>query len=67
ELAIVSTAQGFSEALSQVEVTPTKRDHSRVADLHEAYLDSLKPIETPGDVKMEDVVKHVDAATDDHA
>jgi acetolactate synthase-1/2/3 large subunit len=67
ELAIVSTAQGFAEALSQVDVAPMKRDQDRVGKLHEAYLSSLTPIETPGDVKMEEVVKHVDASTDDRA
>ena len=58
EQAVVATAEAFAKALAALKA-PDGGASSRVAGLHRAYLDSLTPLETPGAVKMEQVVTHV--------
>lgn len=67
DLAIVSTTSNFAAALDQLTPTVQSGIAARTSALHQAYLDSLTPLPTPGDVQMEAVVKHVDAVLPDDA
>lgn len=60
DLPIVADGTSFAQALAGMP-PPKTADRSRVAALHAAYLDSLTPAETPGQVKLEQVLIHVDA------
>lgn len=59
--AIVSDTGAFALALKDVDLGQAHRDPARTEALHNAYLDSLVPLETPGAVKMEQVLAHVTA------
>jgi len=67
ELGLVSTTANFAAALGSIAGSLAGRDAGPMTALHDAYLKSLEPLETPGDVKMEQVVRHVDSALGDDA
>lgn len=59
DLAIVASTSAFAAALDQVELSGARLDPTRTAALNKGYRDSLVPLPTPGDVRMEDVLAHV--------
>lgn len=59
DLSIVSDTAAFAAALKNLKLDNPRREPSRTAALHQAYLDSLVPLETPGAVKMEQILAHV--------
>ncbi len=67
EVGVVSTTSDFAAALGAIASDTRGRNGDQVTALHDAYLKSLSPVETPGDVKMEQVVRHVDGTLGDDA
>jgi acetolactate synthase-1/2/3 large subunit len=59
DLGIVSTAANFAEALRGINAMAKPTWGQRTADLHAAVLASWKPVPTPGDVKLEEVMRTV--------
>lgn len=59
DLALVSSTAAFAMALGSVELSNPRLDWARTADLNKGYRDSLTPLPTPGDVRMEEVLAHV--------
>lgn len=56
-LPIVSTAQAFAEALATLDVAAKPEWAERTAMLNRAYLETLAPLGTPGDVQLDAVIK----------
>lgn len=61
DLSIVAATSAFAAALQDVEVAQLATNAKRTADLNQGYRDSLTPLPTPGDVRMEEVLSHVAA------
>ncbi len=64
---IVAAAESFARALGRLKPPPKRRWERRRRDLRAAYQKSLKPTQTPGDVKLDDVIITLSAELPDNA
>jgi acetolactate synthase-1/2/3 large subunit len=67
DVAIAATARRFTEALGQLQAPARPAWSAHREMLREAYLGTLRPLETPGSVKMERVVATMSEMLPDEA
>lgn len=64
---IISTSESFAGALARLKPPPKRRWERRRRELRAAYQRSLKPVPTPGSVKLEDVITTLSTELPDDA